>query len=110
MKRQKNDKHLDFVRGLPCLVCGDPLRSEAAHVRYADRRAAKRMTGMGEKPSDVWAVPLCDTHHRLQHQGNERKFWEGVGADPIFICLALNLVSGDNEAGEQIISSAQTTG
>lgn len=108
--RQHNGSHLDFVRSLPCLICADNTSTEAAHIKYGDPRVAKRPAGFGEKSDDAFTVPMCGLHHRNQHKGNERIFWRDVGIDPIFIALALYRASGDHEAGEQIISSAQTTG
>lgn len=104
MKRQHNEKHLDFVRSLPCIVCGDNTSTEAAHVRYADPRAAKRPTGMGEKPDDAFAVPMCGRCHREQHGGKERTFWASLGIDPVFVGLALKNISGDHAAGEMIVA------
>ena len=101
--RENDNAYLDFIRQLPCCICGDSTTTEAAHIRFADRRAAKRPTGMGEKPSDVWALPLCGRHHREQHTMNERKFWIGKGLDPIFIALALNRVRGNIDDASQIV-------
>lgn len=69
-------------------------------------RAAKRPTGMGEKPDDRWALPLCGKHHRMQHHEGERGFWKDRGKDPIFVALALQANAGDVTAGEQIIAAA----
>ena len=74
--------HLDFIRGLPCLICLDNTSTEAAHVRMADNRAAKPITGVGRKPPDMWTVPLCGRHHRMQHAGGEAKFWDRKMIDP----------------------------
>src|SRR5690348_766156 len=64
--RQKIEEHLKFIRTLPCLITGArPV--EAAHIRYADMRYGKRDTGMQEKPSDHWVVPLSPALHREQH-------------------------------------------
>lgn len=104
MKRQHDEKHLAFVRGLACIVCGDNTATEAAHVRLADPGAAKRPTGMQEKPDDCWTLPMCGRCHREQHGTNERTFWASLGIDPIFVCLALKRVSGDPEAGEMIVA------
>lgn len=101
--RQHDDRHLDFIRGLPCTVCLDNTSTEAAHIRMGDRRAAKEKPGIGEKPHDRWAVPLCSDCHREQHQYNERDWWSLHDRDPILIALALHSVSGDHEAGEAII-------
>jgi hypothetical protein len=103
--RQHDEKHLAFLRQLPCVVCGNNIETEAAHIRMADNRAAKRPAGMQEKSDDCWAVPLCGQHHRQQHETSERKFWERAGIDPIFTALALWRVSGDHEAGDQIVRS-----
>jgi hypothetical protein len=107
MKRIQSPAHLDFVRSLPCLICGNETSVEAAHVRFPDPRAAKRQTGMGEKSDDVWALPLCGTHHREQHSGSERMFWRAHGIDPIFVALALSRISGDREAAASIILFAK---
>lgn len=105
--RKHSEKHLNFIRGLPCVVCRDNTATEAAHIRFADSRAAKRSTGKGEKPDDRWTIPLCGGHHRDQHGMSEREFWRTVGIDPIFMALALHSVTGDFEKGEQIISFAK---
>lgn len=105
MKRVQSENYLSFIRILPCCICGENTSVEACHIRYGDRRAAKRPTGMGEKPDDRWAVPLCGHHHREQHSFGEQKWWRAVGKDPIFIALALQANAGNVEAGEQIIEA-----
>lgn len=105
MKRNHNTQHLAFIRQLPCVICGDNTTTEAAHIRFASRRAGKRATGMGEKPDDCWTVPLCGRHHREQHGMNELMFWTESEIDPIFVALALWNATGHTERGEQIISS-----
>lgn len=105
--RQHNESHLNFVRGLPCLVCLNNIETEAAHLRFGDHRAAKRQTGMQEKPSDCWTVPLCGRCHRDQHAMGEHKFWFDRGIDPIFVAATLFCNSGDAEAGERIVSAAR---
>lgn len=107
MKRKKSGAYLNWIRDRPCVVCGDNTSVEAAHIRFADLRAAKRPTGMGERPDDSWAIPLCGDHHRLQHSGNERKFWKSEGIDPIFVALALNRVAGNCELGDIIVANAR---
>ena len=103
MIRIKSPAYLDFIRALPCVICGENTTVEAAHIRFGDRRAAKRPTGMGEKSDDRWALPLCGAHHRHQHTRGERLFWKDMDIDPIFVALALQVNAGDLEAGEQII-------
>lgn len=105
--RSKDEAHLAFVRSLPCLVCGDDTTTEAAHVRMADRSIAKPMTGMQTKCDDRFAVPLCNTHHREQHEGSEHQWWLNLGVDPIKVALALYSVSGEYERGWLIAAACR---
>ncbi len=98
-------KHLDFIRGLSCALCGNNTAIQAAHIRMVDRRVAKPITGMGTKPPDCWTVPLCGECHSLQHGGGERGFWEAHGIDPIFVAMALFIHSGDHLTGERILEA-----
>jgi len=51
----------------------------------------KEWTGMQEKPSDRWSLPLCNTHHREQHAfGNELKWWASKGIDPFLLAISLS--------------------
>lgn len=108
--RERNNAHLDFIRGLPCLIC---LKHgcHAAHIRFGNLKYGKRETGAGEKPSDKWTVPLCPNHHtdgpEAQHSGGEEAFWQKHGIDPFVIAMALFQCSGDDEAGEIIIREAK---
>lgn len=54
----RSAEYLDFVREHPCCACGIIPMNEAHH--YGPR-------GMGEKASDLYAVPLCTKHHREFH-------------------------------------------
>lgn len=103
--RVHDNGHLDFIRGLPCCICLNNIETEAAHVKMADPRAAKRNVGIGEKADDRWTLPLCGKHHRLQHEIGEEAFWQGSHINPIFLCLALHSISGDHEAGESIVQA-----
>ena len=105
LPREHDEAHLQFVRGLPCMVCGNNIETQAAHIRFADLRFAKPYTGRQEKPHDRWAVPLCGQHHALQHGMNEREWWIQVGIDPVPVAMAIALNSGDQASGEQIVSA-----
>ena len=108
--RQKNDKHLDFIRGLPCAVpgCENNVCTEASHVRRARPELGKRDVGMGEKPDDKWTVPLCGEHHRQQHECAEGWFWKNIAErDPVVLALALWAATGNHELGEQIVRAAR---
>lgn len=71
----------------------------------ADRSVAKPMTGIATKPDDRFTVPMCGVHHRHQHGRNERDWWLIAGVDPVKLALALYSVSGNYEAGMQIIAA-----
>lgn len=105
--REKHDDHLQFIRQLPCLCCGTRRNIEAAHVRYGDQTYGKRETGAGERPSDIWCVPMCTDHHRAQHAVNERQFWIARGIDPLKVASAIYALSGDDVAAEMIIAKAR---
>lgn len=87
--RQRDNKHLDFIRSLPCCICGNDTATEAAHIRTESRKHGKKYTGMAEKPSDKWTVPLCNEHHREQHTMNEMKFWAVHRIDPFMLAIRL---------------------
>ena len=78
----RSEKHLAFIRSLPCLVCGDDQTIDACHVRYSDSAYGKVNSGIGAKPGDEWTVPMCRHHHTCQHSGSETGFWRGIGLDP----------------------------
>ncbi len=105
--RIKNDSHLDYIRNLPCAICGDNIATEAAHIRAAYKPLAKPITGMGIKPADCYTLPLCSRHHREQHQIGEATFWDNyhIGINgAVMIAQALYCHSGDHERGEEIVS------
>jgi len=103
--RQHNEAHLNFIRGLPCIVCANNIETQAAHIRMADPRILKRQSGMQEKPDDIFTLPLCGEHHAMQHRMSEQKFWMWVGVDPILVALALWYSRGDQEKCEQILQA-----
>lgn len=109
-RREERD-HLAFIRRLPCCVCGKRMGVEAAHLRSASPIHGKGATGMGTKPSDCWATPLCAEHHRTdpdsQHNTSEEVFWARHNIEPFGLATALYASSGDEEAAELIIQAAR---
>lgn len=70
--RWRSQKHLRWLtKTFACAMCGSLTAVEAAHVRIGGRG------GMGRKPDDWNAVPLCKTCHRVdQHtKDGEPDFW-----------------------------------
>jgi hypothetical protein len=86
--RIKDAKHLDYIRSLPCTICGDNTTTEAAHLRTSNIDLGKNDHGWG-RPSDKWVLPLCGRHHREQHTMNELKFWASYGIDPFLTAMKL---------------------
>lgn len=84
--REECPDFLAFLRRRPCTACGASAPSQAAHIRMASIQHNKRSTGIGEKPHDRWAIPLCAGCHLdepyAQHNVGERKFWGGMGVNP----------------------------
>lgn len=105
--RIQDRSHLAFIRQLPCVACFIEGRTEAAHIRFGDPEWDKRETGMAEKPDDKWSAPLCNLCHRdgqdAQHKSGERDWWAARSIDPLKLATELYAVSGDIEAGRQII-------
>ncbi len=107
--RKESVDHLRWVRTLECLVTGKR-PADAAHIRYADPKYGKRETGRGEKPHDMFTVPLHRSEHDAQHAQNELEYWKSKGIDPIQVALALYGASGDDEAAEIILREARARG
>jgi hypothetical protein len=100
-KLHRRGEHLAFVRQLPCVACGKAAPSEAAHVRTGT------CGGVGMKPADRYAVPLCTTCHAKQHRVGELGFWSALRVDPLNVSLRLWTVSADIKAGERIVFRAR---
>lgn len=84
---------------------------EAAHIRYGDLRYGKRETGIAEKPSDCWVLPLCPNHHRAQHAfGDEAEWWRRIGIDPLRLAALVYLHSGDEEAASLVMQRSKDYG
>src|SRR5216683_6991926 len=82
-RRYRDKAHLKFVASQPCLFCGRK-PCDPHHLRFAQVRA------LGRKVSDEFTVPLCRTHHRELHRsGNEFRWWEATGIDPLKIAREL---------------------
>jgi hypothetical protein len=69
MKPVRSPQYLQWIRTLPCSVCRRTRGVEAAHTGPH---------GLGQKSSDLSAIPLCARHHRSgddsYHKLGPRKF------------------------------------
>lgn len=61
-------KYLAWLRKQPCAICGRHGPSQACHVRRGTDG------GMGIKPSDNFAFPMCIYCHNEQHWIGEETF------------------------------------
>jgi hypothetical protein len=94
-------QHLAFIRLLPCVACGKAAPSVAAHVRTGTDG------GVGMKPGDRYAVPLCTACHAKQHRAGELTFWSALRIDPVNVALRLWTISADVMAGERTVFRAR---
>ena len=100
--RRRDERHLKFIRTLPCIKCLDNTTVEAAHVRRSDGRIGKLPTGVGIKPDDRFVLPLCGRHHREEQAKGEGGFW-AERDDPVLWALTLYSITGDVEGAEEVI-------
>ena len=63
--------------------------------------------GVGVKPGDRYAVPLCAACHAKQHRIGELTFWSALRIDPVNVALRLWTVSADLKAGERTVFRAR---
>jgi hypothetical protein len=107
LNRVRDEKHLAFIRRLPCICCADDTSVEAAHIRATSRDHGKVNPGIGRKPDDRWTLPLCGKHHRQQHADRELAFWAKFNIDPFALATALWIHTGDEEKAQEIIRGAR---
>jgi hypothetical protein len=98
-----NPSYLALIRRCPCLCCGMDPCEEAAHLRMQSGKHGKH-GGMGKKPADRWALPLCHSCHMDQHKEGEREFWYGrLGVDPHLVANLVYAGNGDIERMRAIV-------
>lgn len=92
-------KHLDNVRGLPCIACG-----WMRHVMHAHHLLRAEGRGLSRKTADKWAVPLCPACHVLLHAAGDEEAWlTERGIDGRAVASALWAVRGDPEGMQRIV-------
>lgn len=69
----RNKKHLMELTELPCMFCSAEPCWEAHHIRKGTDG------GMGKKPSDCWAIPVCVICHGLIHTKGEITYYAKHG-------------------------------
>ena len=98
--RLVDEGFLRWLRKKPCCVCGKAPPSDACHIRFGSEAYSKRNVGMGEKPDDRWAIPMCRKCHTKQHGMNEQEFYQERRILPLL--LAQRLYSEFGGSGGQI--------
>jgi len=77
--------YLRFIRSLPCACCGSRRGIESAH---------QGPRGLGQRSSDLSAIPLCQEHHRTGPKAYHRlgpvAFGEVHGIDVTRLIVRLN--------------------
>ena len=107
--RELDAGYLAFLRRLPCVAGvmghGDCQgATQAAHLRFSDASRDRRNPGLGNKPHDRHATPLCAHHHlRDQHARQEQAFWNGLGVDPGDLSAALYAAYQAGEDGLAVL-------
>ena len=100
-----DDAHRAFIRTLPCVVC--TATAICAHVRMSEYGGivvpVDERGGMGLKPDDRWTLPLCRTHHDMQHTVGEVPFWDAGKVNPLALAQSLYANTGKREACLNII-------
>ena len=72
----RSPEYLDWLRDQPCAIGGTCAgRTQACHVRRGTDG------GMGLKPSDQYALPMCGAHHGEQHMAGEQTFADRHGVN-----------------------------
>ena len=100
-RKRDSEPHKKFIRLHECAVYHNPHepcdidhKIECAHVRSAAN------SGMGKKPGDEWLVPLCRTHHRIQHDKGQFRFEREYAIDLKALALEFAAASPDRAIRE----------
>jgi len=97
-RRLRDAGHRRFVASLPCCHCLAQPPTQAAHIRSG------QTGGMGLKPSDDLAIPLCVDCHRHQHTTSEVAFHGNIERVKA-LATALYACSGDWVRGAALVSA-----
>ncbi|RME56842.1 DUF968 domain-containing protein [Candidatus Parcubacteria bacterium] len=77
-KPWRSEKHLKYIRSLPCCACGSPGPNDAHHIISVGNGR------MGSTAPDSHAIPLCRVCHMRLHD-------KGIGISDQWRWLALTL-------------------
>ena len=54
----------DYIKSLPCAVCGDDTKTQQHHLVNVPGVTK----GLALKVPEFMSLPLCETHHRMLHE------------------------------------------
>ena len=78
--------YTDWIRTLECTVCGSRKGVQAAHMRGLDKLSG----GMGKKPDDLYAIPLCAECHAKEHKEGRSSLFDARQENMLLVlCGAL---------------------
>lgn len=73
--RWKSQTHCTFLRKFACSACHSESGIEVSHIRIGTDG------GLGRKPSDYYAIPLCKDYHTALHTDGEATFYRTAKID-----------------------------
>jgi hypothetical protein len=76
IKRWRSKNYLDWVKTLPCAICGAD--AEPHHIK-----GCGHYSGAGLKADDILTMPLCHQHHMACHDHPESFGQERMVIDTI---------------------------
>lgn len=83
VQRLKSKKYLDWVKTQPCVITG-VYGVDAHHI------SAVGLGGMGLKPSDYLAFPLCREYHDELHRHGAQTWEENHGPQWAYVAQTLH--------------------
>lgn len=98
-----SEKHLTFIRRLPCCASGQAAPSDPHHLK----QGLENERGVGRRSTDRWAVPLSrKMHDQLEALGSRRErewFLQHGIEDPLELANALWNNTGDLERMKAVL-------
>ena len=98
----RNAAWLTHIRSLPCLIC---FNGRQQHPTRAHHPKGLFPRTMGRRVSDLFCLPLCDSHHTtgpdaLHNTGDELGWWRRHAIDPFGMILSILSACRDPERDE----------
>ena len=91
-RRFTDEKHLAFIRTLPCVVAGG--QAEAHHLLFVPTNER----GGAMKSGDCWTIPIGHWHHMKLHETGERSYLAALSIYGPGLAALLYQMSGNTDA------------